>query len=231
MDTLSGRDMFAALGRSVPGLSFSLRPASSMDDRPQRTGNWQTSWRSVIRAFPLMAIASLRRMEMFGPAPGFRRGLISLWQWLRKTTATRWHWKSRAAWCCSCVAAEARASSVRNLQPRQRDHQPIRELIAWISEHLDADLSVPALARRVGMSERNFSRVFTQQVSTTPARFVARLRTEAAKAKLAATPEKLEAIAQSAGFGDSETLRRHLQDDRGASLSSERSRPSYRLAL
>ena len=57
------------------------------------------------------------------------------------------------------------------------DHPPIRELIAWISENLDADLRVPALARRVAMSERNFSRAFTQQVSVTPGRFVARLRT------------------------------------------------------
>lgn len=108
------------------------------------------------------------------------------------------------------------------------DHQPIRELIAWISEHLDADLSVPALARRVGMSDRNFSRVFTQQVSTTPARFVARLRTEAAKAKLAATPEKLEAVAQSAGFGDGETLRRHLREDDVEAALSERSRAAVR---
>ncbi len=99
------------------------------------------------------------------------------------------------------------------LAAQAADHQPIRELIAWISEHLDADLSVPALARRVGMSDRNFSRVFTQQVSRTPARFVAQLRTEAAKAKLAATPAKLEAIAESAGFGDGETLRRHLRTD------------------
>jgi transcriptional regulator GlxA family with amidase domain len=110
------------------------------------------------------------------------------------------------------------------------DHQPIRELIAWVSEHLDADLSVPALARRVGMSGRNFSRVFTQQVSSTPARFIARLRAEAAHAKLAATPEKLEAIAQSSGFGDKETLRRHLRDDLGVSFSSERSRAALRSA-
>ena len=107
------------------------------------------------------------------------------------------------------------------LAAQAADHQPIRELIAWISEHLDADLSVPALARRVGMSDRNFSRVFTQQVGATPARFVARLRTEAAKAKLAATPEKLESIAQSAGFGDSETLRRHLRGEVVAGLSSQ----------
>jgi len=99
------------------------------------------------------------------------------------------------------------------LAAQAADHQPIRELIAWISEHLDADLSVPALARRVGMSERNFSRVFTKQVETTPARFVARLRTEAAQAKLAVRPEKLEAVAEMAGFGDGETLRRHLQSE------------------
>ncbi len=116
------------------------------------------------------------------------------------------------------------------LAAQAADHQPIRELIAWISEHLDADLSVPALARRVGMSDRNFSRVFTQQVSTTPARFVARLRTEAAKAKLAATPEKLEAVAKSAGFGDRETLRRHLRDDFKVSLASQRSRAAVRPA-
>ncbi|HUI83698.1 MAG TPA: helix-turn-helix domain-containing protein [Candidatus Binatia bacterium] len=97
------------------------------------------------------------------------------------------------------------------LAAQAADHQPIRELIAWISEHLDADLSVPALARRVGMSDRNFSRVFTQQVSMTPARFVARLRTEAARAKLAASGQKLETIAQISGFGDGETLRRHLR--------------------
>ena len=102
------------------------------------------------------------------------------------------------------------------LAAQAAEHQPIRELIAWISEHLDADLSVPALARRAGMSERNFSRVFTKQVATTPARFVARLRTDAAQAKLASTPEKLEAVAEMAGFGDGETLRRHLRSASGS---------------
>jgi transcriptional regulator GlxA family with amidase domain len=107
------------------------------------------------------------------------------------------------------------------LAAQAADHQPIRELIAWMSEHLHADLSVPVLARQIGMSERNFSRVFKQQLSTTPARFVARLRTEAARAKLAATSGKLEAVAQSAGFGDGETLRRHLRRASGASSSVE----------
>lgn len=110
------------------------------------------------------------------------------------------------------------------LEAQAAEHQPIRELVAWISENLNADLSVPALARRVGMSERNFSRVFTQQVSTTPARFVARLRTEAAKAKLAQTADKLDVVAESAGFGDGETLRRHLREETGDLAQSYRAR-------
>ena len=97
------------------------------------------------------------------------------------------------------------------LAAQAADHHPIRELVAWIAENLGADLSVPSLARRAGMSERNFSRIFRQQVNATPARFVARLRTEAAQAKLAATNHSLETVAESAGFGDGETLRRHLR--------------------
>ena len=98
------------------------------------------------------------------------------------------------------------------LEAQAADHQQIRELVAWMSEHLDGDLSVPVLARRVGMSERNFGRVFKQQLDTTPARFVARLRTEAVETKLAKTSSKLDAVAQSVGFGDRETLRRHFRN-------------------
>jgi transcriptional regulator GlxA family with amidase domain len=97
------------------------------------------------------------------------------------------------------------------LAAQAADHQPIRELVAWISEHLEGDLSVPVLARRTAMSERNFSRIFKQQLGTTPARFVARLRTEAARAKLASTTQKMEVVAEKTGFGDGETLRRHLK--------------------
>ncbi len=112
------------------------------------------------------------------------------------------------------------------LEAQAAEHQPIRDLIAWISENLNADLSVPVLASRVGMSDRNFSRVFTQQMGMTPARFVARLRTEAAKLKLAETDDKLEAVAQSAGFGDGETLRRHLRAETEILAPTTRARAS-----
>jgi len=110
------------------------------------------------------------------------------------------------------------------LAAQAADLQPIRELIAWISEHLDANLSVPMLAKRAGMSARNFSRVFSQQVGTTPARFVARLRLQAAKARLEATTDNVETIASRAGFGDDETLRRQLRLEVGATPRLYRAR-------
>jgi transcriptional regulator GlxA family with amidase domain len=110
------------------------------------------------------------------------------------------------------------------LAAQAADHQPIRELIAWISEHLDADLSVPVLARRAGMSDRNFSRVFVRQVGTTPARFVARLRLDAARTRLEETGDKVDAIAQRSGFGDGETLRRHVRSRLGTSPGVYRAR-------
>jgi transcriptional regulator GlxA family with amidase domain len=44
----------------------------------------------------------------------------------------------------------------------------IRKLQAWLPEHLTEDLSVPALARRAGMSPRTFQRVFTKEVGKGP---------------------------------------------------------------
>src|SRR2546428_140070 len=52
------------------------------------------------------------------------------------------------------------------------EHEPLRDLQAWILEHPRLDLSVPALARRVTMSPRNFARAFVREGGTTPARFV-----------------------------------------------------------
>ena len=50
--------------------------------------------------------------------------------------------------------------------------EPLRELQDWIPGHLEADLSVPALARRACMSERNFARAFRHETGLTPAAYV-----------------------------------------------------------
>jgi len=88
------------------------------------------------------------------------------------------------------------------------DREPLRELQAWIADHLDNDLSVPALAARVAMSPRNFARVFTHEVGATPARFVENVRVEAARRRLEESTDGVDAVAAACGFGTAETLRR-----------------------
>ncbi len=88
------------------------------------------------------------------------------------------------------------------------EREPLKDLQAWIADHIDQDLSVPSLARRVAMSTRNFARVFAQQVGMPPAQFVEAARVEAARRKLEESGQRVEAVAVSCGFGSAESMRR-----------------------
>jgi transcriptional regulator GlxA family with amidase domain len=94
------------------------------------------------------------------------------------------------------------------LSTQQADREPIRDLQRWIGDHLGADLSVEALARRAAMSPRNFARVFTREVGMTPGEFVENLRVEAARRRLEESSEGVDSIASECGFGTRESMRR-----------------------
>ena len=88
------------------------------------------------------------------------------------------------------------------------DNQPLREVLAFVAEHLDADLSVPALAARAAMSPRTFARAFRAEVGTTPAAFVQASRVEAARRLLETSALGTSEIARACGFGTVETMHR-----------------------
>jgi len=110
------------------------------------------------------------------------------------------------------------------LRSQTASHRRIRELQQWIGGNLTDDLSVPALAARCHMSERNFSRVFARQVGSTPAAYVESLRIERARLLLETTEHQLEHIAAESGFGTVETLRRSFARRLHASPSDYRRR-------
>jgi len=94
------------------------------------------------------------------------------------------------------------------LAGQNTESAPLGRLLAWIPEHVNDDLSVSALAKRVGMSPRNFARAFAREVGVTPARLVERVRVEAAQRRLEQTTDSIDVIAEACGFGTPETLRR-----------------------
>ena len=84
----------------------------------------------------------------------------------------------------------------------------IRELQIWMADHLEMRLAVEDLADRMAMSARNFERVFTREVGTTPAQYVLRLRVEAARRLLERNSDGLKQVASAAGFGNVDLMRR-----------------------
>jgi transcriptional regulator GlxA family with amidase domain len=88
------------------------------------------------------------------------------------------------------------------------EREPLRELMAWIIDHPEADLDVPALAARTHLSVRHFSRLFRAETGLTPAAYVERVRVETARRLLESSARSVEQVAEAAGFGGPEALRR-----------------------
>ena len=90
---------------------------------------------------------------------------------------------------------------------------PLREVQYWAAANPAADLSVPALAQRAGLSTRQFSRAFTEQVGLPPGRFVDLVRLEAAQRLLTDTQDGVISIAHRCGYGTPEAMRRAFLRD------------------
>ena len=104
------------------------------------------------------------------------------------------------------------------------DREGIRKLLHWMSENVQADLSVAALAQRAHMSERTFARVFAAETRFTPAAYVERLRVDAARRSLETSKKSVKQIARLCGFGTAETLHRAFRRGVGSTPLEYRAR-------
>src|SRR3954467_893947 len=111
-----------------------------------------------------------------------------------------------------------------HLRAQMAERRPLRELQEWMTANVGAALSVPALAARAAMSERNFARAFSREVGMTPAAYVEALRVDQARLRLESTGQKLEAVARDCGFGTVETMRRAFQRRLGVGPAGYRDR-------
>lgn len=101
---------------------------------------------------------------------------------------------------------------------------PIRQVLDAIVAEPAADHRLAQLAKRVAVSERHLRRMFADQTRTTPARFVERVRVEAAREQLERGATSIETVATACGFGSAETLRRAFLRVLGVGPSDYRAR-------
>ncbi|MDR3098643.1 MAG: GlxA family transcriptional regulator [Paraburkholderia sp.] len=117
--------------------------------------------------------------------------------------------------------AQPQLSEILITQSRQ---VPVFEALhQWIVQNLSAEtLSVEQLADRVGMSPRNFARVYKQKTGRTPAKGVEHFRLEAARRLLQEPDRPVDLIARECGFGGEERMRAAFQRRFGLSPSEYR---------
>lgn len=104
---------------------------------------------------------------------------------------------------------QSQFSPLLDAQLAERDR--LRDLQGWIADHPGGDLSVPALARRAGMSPRHFARTFQEQVGVTPARYVEDVRIELARRLLESSDQPVQSVARASGFTTVETFHRSFR--------------------
>ncbi|WP_308211651.1 GlxA family transcriptional regulator [Nocardiopsis dassonvillei] len=117
---------------------------------------------------------------------------------------------------------QAQFSAQLSAQVAQRP--AVREVQHWIAEHPDGEATVEALARRVGLSPRQFARVFAREVGCTPGRYVERVRLEAARRWLEEGEASVVAVARRCGFGTAEAMRRSFVRNLGCPPAEYRAR-------
>ena len=107
--------------------------------------------------------------------------------------------------------------------PLEFQSQPIDrfgDLVAWMVRHLDADLSVEALARRACICPSHFNRSFKSIFGTSPAEFVENLRLNEARRRLSKQSKTLQSVGASVGFKNSGAFRRAFQRRFGVKVDS-----------
>jgi transcriptional regulator GlxA family with amidase domain len=100
----------------------------------------------------------------------------------------------------------------------------VRRVLDAVVADPAGDHCVDALGELAGFSVRHLARVFRREVGTTPARYVERVRVEAARARLEEGRESLDGVARAAGFGSAETMRRAFARELGTTPGDYRRR-------
>lgn len=98
------------------------------------------------------------------------------------------------------------------------------ELLDWLLERLDEDLTVDAIAAHAAMSPRSLARHFRAATGTTPHQWLTDRRVEQARRLLETTDLSVDRVADASGLGSAANLRTRLRDAVGVTPTAYRQR-------
>ncbi|WP_110182169.1 AraC family transcriptional regulator [Nocardioides solisilvae] len=92
----------------------------------------------------------------------------------------------------------------------------LNQVVAAVEEHLDAELDVPALARRLGTTEYHLRRIFSALAGMPLSEYVRRRRMTVAAQQLLTGDDDLLTVAVRHGYGSTEAFSRAFRGVHGA---------------
>ena len=103
-----------------------------------------------------------------------------------------------------------------NTDTQTTSRQNMENVQEYIRNHLtDPNLSVKSVSEDLGISSTALSGMFSQQLGTTPARYIRKLRLEKAGDLLRTTSLSIQEVCDSCGFGSLETFHRVFREEYG----------------
>jgi transcriptional regulator GlxA family with amidase domain len=190
---------------------YGLAPTGLLDGR-HATTHWRFA-ADVLKKFPLIKLEADALHLKDGPfytAAGITSGIDLALALIEEDLGQR---------TALCVARElvvylkragGQSQYSEPLRYQMRTPDLFAELVAWIHGHLSRDLSNDALAQRVNMSSRHFSRRFIKELGCTPAAYVEQVRMQEAKQRLIVRAGTIEAVALSLGFRSADVFSRRF---------------------
>ncbi len=107
--------------------------------------------------------------------------------------------------------------SERSTYSARSSDSDFESLLVDLAVHPERDWSVERMATAAAMSRRHFARVFRDRTGTTPARWLERVRVDAARERLDQNDESVEQVAKQSGFRSVHTMRQAFQRVMGVS--------------
>ena len=108
------------------------------------------------------------------------------------------------------------------LQTQAKEH--FGDIASWIRGHLGGNLTIEAIAERVDLSPRHFTRKFKDLLGITPADFVEELRLDEARWLLVNARDPIAKVAENVGYSSDDTFRRAFERRFGVAPTEYRSR-------
>jgi transcriptional regulator GlxA family with amidase domain len=100
----------------------------------------------------------------------------------------------------------------------------LRDLSDYVTAHLARDLSVPGLAKKLGLSARQLTRQCQRELGEAPAALVQRLRLDDARRRLLEPKATVDMVSGAVGFGSADVFRRAFEQRYGINPSQYRQR-------